>query len=101
MIIVALFGGLGNQLFQYACGTAVAERLGVELQLDTRILTEQKQDINATLRDFELSVFNIKASLADKKELEKYVPNLYNTPKWFHQLYRIKRLRIFSDREVL
>ncbi len=98
MIVVALFGGLGNQLFQYACGKAVAEKLGVELQLDTRILTEQKQSKNATLRDFELSVFDIKASLADKKELEKYAPNLYNTPKWFHQLYRIKRL--FNGRSI-
>ncbi len=98
MIIVALFGGLGNQLFQYACGKAVAERLGVELQLDTRILTEQKQGKNATLRDFELSVFDIKASVADRKELEKYVPNLYNTSKWSHQLYRIKRL--FNGRSL-
>ena len=34
MITVSLFGGLGNQMFQYAAGKALAERHGVELALD-------------------------------------------------------------------
>ncbi len=34
MIVVRIFEGLGNQLFQYAMGRAVAERHGVELRLD-------------------------------------------------------------------
>jgi len=34
MIRVKLIGGLGNQLFQYACGRALAEDLGVKLVLD-------------------------------------------------------------------
>lgn len=34
MITVRLMGGLGNQLFQYAAGYALASRLGVALQLD-------------------------------------------------------------------
>jgi hypothetical protein len=34
MIRVSLFGGLGNQMFQYAAGKAVANRHGVELSLD-------------------------------------------------------------------
>ncbi len=36
MIVTHIFGGLGNQLFQIATGVALAERLGVELRLDTR-----------------------------------------------------------------
>ncbi len=36
MIVVALAGGLGNQLFQYAAGRALALRLGVSLGVDTR-----------------------------------------------------------------
>ncbi|SEL58441.1 Glycosyl transferase family 11 [Roseovarius azorensis] len=35
-IISRLFGGAGNQLFQYAAGRALADHLGVALQLDTR-----------------------------------------------------------------
>lgn len=36
MVTVAVFGGLGNQMFQYAVGRALANRLGCRLQLDTR-----------------------------------------------------------------
>jgi hypothetical protein len=38
MIVARLFGGLGNQLFQYAAGRALADRLGTDLALDTRYL---------------------------------------------------------------
>ncbi len=34
MITVSLIGGLGNQMFQYAAGKALAERHGVPLALD-------------------------------------------------------------------
>jgi hypothetical protein len=34
MITVSLIGGLGNQMFQYAAGKALAERHGVDLALD-------------------------------------------------------------------
>jgi len=34
MIIVKLIGGLGNQMFQYAAGCALALRLGAKLKLD-------------------------------------------------------------------
>lgn len=35
-IISRLFGGAGNQLFQYAAGRALADRLGCDLVLDSR-----------------------------------------------------------------
>ncbi len=38
MIVARLFGGLGNQLFQYAAGRALADRLGCGLALDPRYL---------------------------------------------------------------
>ncbi|MFV0390959.1 MAG: alpha-1,2-fucosyltransferase [Paludibacteraceae bacterium] len=92
MIIASLFGGLGNQLFQYANARAVSLRLGVELQLDTSIIRGKEEVADFTNRDFELSVFNINAGISDVKEVRKYVPNLLRTPKWFHQIYRIKRM---------
>ena len=36
MIVVALNGGVGNQLFQYAAARALALRLGVPVGLDRR-----------------------------------------------------------------
>ncbi len=34
MIAIRLIGGLGNQMFQYACGRALAERMGTQLYAD-------------------------------------------------------------------
>lgn len=38
MITIRLHGGMGNQLFQYAAGRALAERLGTDLAVDDRTL---------------------------------------------------------------
>lgn len=38
MIFARLFGGLGNQMFQYAAGRALADRLGSQLALDFRTI---------------------------------------------------------------
>ncbi len=38
MIVSRLFGGAGNQMFQYAAGRALADRLGTDLVLDTRYM---------------------------------------------------------------
>lgn len=40
MVIVRLWGGLGNQMFQYACGYALAKRHNEKLILDTRFYNE-------------------------------------------------------------
>ena len=61
MITVLLNGGLGNQLFQYAAGRALAEKHDVELLLDLSRLQHPKP--GDTPRCFELAPFNIKASL--------------------------------------
>jgi hypothetical protein len=37
-VVAGIEGGLGNQLFQYAAGLALARRLGTELSLDVRAL---------------------------------------------------------------
>lgn len=38
MIVSRLFGGAGNQMFQYAAGRALADHLGTELVLDRRYM---------------------------------------------------------------
>ena len=54
-VIVELNGGLGNQLFQYATGRAVATRLNAQLWLDANFYTA------ATHRQFDLKDFCISA----------------------------------------
>ncbi|MBO0215434.1 alpha-1,2-fucosyltransferase [Vibrio sp. Vb2880] len=63
MVIVKITGGLGNQLFQYATGKALAKKLSCELALDLSFYPTQK------LRKYELDKFNIKARIATTKEI--------------------------------
>ena len=62
-VFVQLKGGLGNQLFQYAAGRAVAVRNNSELLLDTRIYTTNCH------RLYSLNHFCIKASVAAPSQL--------------------------------
>ncbi len=63
MVVVRLFGGLGNQMFQYAMGVATASRRSDCLKLDVSFFEDQ------TLRRFELGDFAITAEIVDQREL--------------------------------
>ena len=91
MIIVSLFGGLGNQMFQYAAAKAIAIRLGVELKLDISLLQDRTPRKDFTYRDYELNVFNLNDDIATISEVRKYVPDLWNSHKIVHAIYRMKR----------
>jgi len=66
MIITKILGGLGNQLFQYAAGKALAVQNNTELKLD---LTGFK---DYQLRDFELNHFNVFYNIATDEEIKNY-----------------------------
>ena len=55
-VTVAITGGLGNQMFQYAAGRALAIRLGVPLKLDLAFYRKSRH------RDFELDRMAIVAT---------------------------------------
>jgi hypothetical protein len=42
MVVVKLEGGMGNQLFQYAAGRYLAQKLNAELKLDIDIYNDGK-----------------------------------------------------------
>ena len=65
MVIVPLRGGLGNQLFQYATGRAIAYRNNVPLKLNI-----QKYEDNP-FRKYELDSFNIVASIASPDDIAR------------------------------
>lgn len=58
MVIVRLEGGLGNQLFQYAAGQAIAQRHNVPLKLDESGFEKTRK------RKYALDSFRISATLA-------------------------------------
>ncbi len=75
MVIVSIQGGLGNQMFQYAAGRALALRLGVELKLDLSWYDSISE--NVTPRSFMLDAFlNIDVPRVTKKEVQhlSYTP---------------------------
>ncbi len=68
-IISNVIGGLGNQMFQYAAGRALAEKYGVPLLLDTNLLKGY-----GLHNGFELDrVFSIDAHIATDSEIYKLI----------------------------
>lgn len=72
MIIVKLMGGLGNQMFQYAAGKALAEHHNTGLKLDLDFLLDRTPRPGFVFRDYDLDVFALEADLASKRHTERY-----------------------------
>lgn len=71
MIVVNLKGGLGNQLFQYSAGRALAIRHNTNLKFDVSVLNADPKNVY-TKREFELDVFEINASLASENDIKLF-----------------------------
>lgn len=90
MIIIRLMGGLGNQMFQYAFGYAMARKKSEILMLD---ITGFDSD---PLRKFALNLFKAETIIASKKEIE----NVKFEPEGFIKKiirYALKRPRELSQ----
>ncbi len=78
MITINLRGGLGNQLFQYAFGRSVTERLSkklghaVELGLDANEYDDPQYAVLNTARKFALDNFDIKARVISAEESKRF-----------------------------
>lgn len=59
MIVVRIFGGLGNQMFQYAAGRALAAHLDAPLKLDLRWLKRYHTP-------FQMSLFNLPVKVSSR-----------------------------------
>jgi hypothetical protein len=69
LVITRLIGGLGNQMFQYAAGRALALRRGAALKLD---VTGFAAVGDHTKRRYELDSFAIHASAASDVDLARF-----------------------------
>lgn len=72
MIVVRLNGGLGNQMFQYAAGRSLADRLGTELLFDTRAFAHALALNAYTRRAYALSPFQVRVRLATAEDLNDW-----------------------------
>ena len=82
-IYLRLMGGLGNQLFQYAAGRSLADRLGVELVLDDRYVVRKSNHTGLAL-----DAFNVRARLMDKLERQAFSEVKIRLARWFKKLIR-------------
>jgi len=74
MIIVDIKGGLGNQMFQYACGRALsllAEARGEDSTLKLDITGYGRTAGSETLRTYDLAAFNVQAGIASAREIAR------------------------------
>ena len=81
MIIIRLQGGLGNQLFQYAAGKALATRLNKPFKLETTTSLQKDKRRDIALQDMQTNF-----ELATYAEVKKFVsfPTLYrHQPSFF------------------
>lgn len=70
MIIVKLSGGLGNQMFQYAYGRSLAQRIGTELKLDlSHFRIQPVNNKNHVFRNYDLDILNVQETFATEAEV--------------------------------
>ena len=77
MICIQLNGGLGNQMYQYSVGRAMAYKLQTELLLDTTQFKKKRLTEGYNYRSYELGIFNIKAREATADDIKKLKPLFY------------------------
>ena len=75
MICIQLCGGLGNQMFQYACGRSLAYRHQTELVFDMSRLNKKQGGI--TIRQYGLDIFNIQGKEISEAGVGKNKPLIY------------------------
>lgn len=75
IIIVKLMGGLGNQMFQYAAGKALALKNDCELKLDVEFLLDRtNKPKNFIARNYDLDIFKLQVAIATSEEIKKIIP---------------------------
>ena len=81
-IILKIFGGLGSQMFQYACAKAFAELTNSLLILDTSYFNSNNE--NQTYRKYKLSTFLLDVELLTDEVISKLPEeiNIFKEDRW-------------------
>lgn len=100
MIITHLTGGLGNQMFQYAAGLALAEAHRTVLKLDVSWF--RKDPSYEGHNRYALSCFNITEQFATEEEIDRVRGVQWTrTERWSAQLARALRLYRYANRHAI
>src|SRR4051812_17401708 len=100
MIRVALNGGLGNQLFQYAAARALALKYNTSLYFDLIPLYSKLQlKILATYREYELDVFSIDAEKNDVWSRNKFLYPLVKAQFYLNREYNRMRYNYYCEND--
>lgn len=102
MIIINLKGGLGNQMFQYACGRSLALKNKDSLKLEIAGL-ERANQIGDIYRSFGLGAFTIEKNIASVEEVQrfKYPYGIVSKGWRFINAKILKRTYIVYEPQVL
>ena len=97
-----LFGGLGNQLFQYFAGLSAAESNKLNLEVDFRWMDKAKFHFKSDIRDFKFTS-NVKGSVNNRDSKydffsDRIVTKLSQKSKpianYFHFLIEIEQKKV-------
>lgn len=84
-VVVKLQGGLGNQMFQYATGLAIARRTNSQLILNLSFLLDRSPRPDFVFRDFDLPIFKLAPDCQVARDGSAYAKSLQSvTEKHFH-----------------
>jgi hypothetical protein len=98
MIIVSIFGGLGNQMFEYATARRLAHVRGVPLKLDLSGYAAKGDDrghpgLDAFRRHVELHKLNITAEQATPQEIASLKDPYSNTATLSRIVRRLRKIK--------
>jgi len=80
MILIKLQGGLGNQMFQYAIATIIANNTNSKVLIDNSFFNQVEKKQGFTPRNFELDIFDIYYKKATDSDILSF-NNLSNLSK--------------------
>lgn len=94
MVIARIIGGLGNQMFQYAAGRALADVNGCQLKLDVSGF-----DGYGVHNGYELNHFRIRASIASELEIRRLAGQQSRLARFFRRKTGFAKKTHFLERD--